>query len=113
MPKHTPGPWHYGEHSGDERTDGSDWGADGLWTADNKLILGVGDGWDGAYEGPTNPADKALIAAAPRLLAALAELVRLKDDDSGWGSTLYARDMAWAEARAALAEAQDWEAIDV
>lgn len=108
--KHTPGPWHYGAHSGKERGDGSGWGAEGLWTADNRLILGMGDGWDREYEGPRNAADKLLIAAAPRLAAALKQCVSaisqapvatFGHDPHGWP---YADELL-DEARAALREA--------
>ena len=69
--KYTPGPWKWGHIKGNERTDGSDWGANGLWTMDNKLILGDGPGWDGGFQEPKRVADQHLIVAAPDMYEAL------------------------------------------
>lgn len=67
--RHSPSPWTFGSRNGEERGDGSGWGASGLWTEDNRLILGTGDGWESEYQGPEK-ADANLIEASPDLLAA-------------------------------------------
>ena len=96
--KHTPGPWEAERgttHSGTIATlygDGEWWeiwskNAGGLAEANARFIVQACNSHD-------------------ELVEALAELVRLKDDDSGWGSTLTVREKAWDAARSALAKAQ-------
>lgn len=63
----TPGPWEWGWKSGDERTDGSDWGAEGLWS-DGNLILGSDDSWESEYKAPESDADKGLVSLAHTML---------------------------------------------
>lgn len=76
--KHTPGPWEY--HGGDDYT----------------VILGPGDTTDRPLaEVNSGSADARLIAAAPDLLAALKEVVRLSDR----------KTVAWDKAKAAIAKA--------
>ena len=88
----TPGPWEFKYVSGDKRTDGSEWGADGLWSGTNQ-ILGDGAGWDGGYDGPDG-ADEELIAHAPQDIAdLLAYAERLKK--------IEAAAIAWHEWRMA------------
>lgn len=72
LAKATPGPWAFGYKRGDKRTDGTDWGADGLW-GEGKLILGSGPGWDSSYQEPSKP-NAELIASAPSDLATLTEI---------------------------------------
>ena len=67
--RHSPSPWMFGSRNGEERGDSSEWGASGLWTKDNCLILGSGDGWSAEYQGPKE-VDGRLIEAAPDLLYA-------------------------------------------
>lgn len=69
MSAHTPGPWEYGTKSGNKRTDGSGWGAEGFWSGGN-LVIGSADGWEGGIKQPSE-ADARLIAAAPEMLEAL------------------------------------------
>lgn len=76
----TPGPWKYVHLSGDKRNDGSTWGANGLWTFDNKMILGNGDGWDGEFEEPSKN-DAAFIAEAnPKVILELLDLIKELQD---------------------------------
>jgi len=65
---HLAAPWSFGVRNAKERGDGSTWGAKGLWSAHNELILGTGDGWSAEYQGP-DEAHAALIVAAPEGLA--------------------------------------------
>lgn len=72
MTKHTPGPWSASKHG----------------TPDYAPQYGVYAG-DSARDhvivmGPNAQADAALIAAAPEMLAALAELVAEADEHPGW-----------------------------
>lgn len=100
MSKRTPGPWRVDR---------------------NRTIRTVADGSSNLvaevhncpYDTPTSDANARFIVRAcnshDELVEALAELVRLKDDDSGWGSTLTVREKAWDAARAALAKARGEE----
>ncbi len=104
----TKGPWKWGHVKGDERTDGSDWGGLGLWTDDNKMILGSGDGWDGGFEPPENDGDKWLICASPDMYDAIVAFLRKVRQDhpedfkgKGTGYTCpYVRDLLHAVVKA-------------
>jgi len=88
--KHTPGPWIVGDHPGDNS--GSNW----------RVVLSdsVRPYGDGAYVCQAREADATLIAAMPRLLAALHGLLQ-------HCTARYPTDAAAAiaEARAAIASA--------
>lgn len=119
MSTHSKAPWRFDVVDGQKRTDGSDWGGAGLWSADNKMILGQADGWEGQYAGPENPADQALIENAPFLLAVLVELMLLKIAKEGGfnGGVSEAeyeerKTKAWRSAAAVILKATDYQASE-
>ena len=89
MSKHTPGPWRVVDSWNDHMVEGQN-GEEIIWQ-------------DGPHDTPTiNEANARLIAAAPDLLAALEQLVAVKDySDRIWGATF-----DWDAARAAIAKAK-------
>ena len=94
----TPGPWRavHGRH------DYFYVYTDGLET---DVLIGGSVG--AAWESRTALANARLLASAPDLLAALAELVRLKDNPISPGGTGDdAREAAWQAARDALTQAR-------
>ena len=74
-PKFSPGPWCYEYRSGDHPNNRENgWGCEGLWSADGKLIFGLGPGWADRFN-PPDTSDQHLIEAAPDLYAALEKAV--------------------------------------
>lgn len=115
MSTHSKAPWRFDVVDGRSRTDGSDWGSEGLWSADNKMIFGDADGWESGYRGPENPADRALIENAPFLLAVLVELMLLKiAKESGFSNGVSEaeyqerKSKAWNSAAAVILQATDY-----
>jgi hypothetical protein len=83
MTLHTPGPWTFEGHGGYERkrADGSPWRSLNVGTQDGACIAEVCIPKDGTWAHPEAIANRALIAAAPCLLAALQRLVHPMADD--------------------------------
>jgi hypothetical protein len=88
------------------------WTARADWIdAEDGLVVAVRPGYDASPHGPAPasyaswPMRRHLLAAAPRMLAALEALVAVMPANAGEGDDPE-QDAAWAEARAAIAKAR-------
>ncbi len=74
----SPRPWIYGYRNGEDRPD-TDWGGEGFWDAEGKMVMGTSDGWDGEWKPPSEE-DAAILLSAVNSLKVTYRNGDLEDD---------------------------------